>query len=142
MTLAQMSRVSYSATSKQQLIAAATQSPSISHTTFSRSHFAAFRCLWSGRPGGRHRDRPPLAGSQRWVLLATPSLLTGLVGEEEKWYGTHTYEPGGQWNSAADVTVANCEDTGHPAFRASSALDRGFLKKKITFHHANTRGSR
>ena len=32
---------------------------------------------WSGRPGGCHRGRPPFAGSQRWVLIATPSLLTG-----------------------------------------------------------------
>ena len=51
-------------------------------------------------------------------------------GEEEKWYGTKNYKPEGQWNSTADVMVANFEDSGHPVFRASSALDRGFLKKK------------
>ena len=52
------------------------------------------------------------------------------LGEEEKWYGTQKYKPEGQWNSTADVMVSNFEDSGHPVFRASSALDRGFLKKK------------
>ena len=51
-------------------------------------------------------------------------------GEEEKWYGTHSYKPEGQWNSTADVMVANFKDSGHRFFKASSALDRGFLKKK------------
>ena len=48
-------------------------------------------------------------------------------GEEETWYGTHTYKPEGQWNATVDVMVDNCKDSGHPAFRASSALDRGFF---------------
>ena len=51
-------------------------------------------------------------------------------GEEEKWCGMQNYTPEGQWNTAADVTVANFKDSGHLFFRASSALDRGFLKKK------------
>ena len=33
--------------------------------------------------------------------------------------------------TAADVMVANLEDSGHRVFRASSALDRGFLKEKV-----------
>ena len=45
-------------------------------------------------------------------------------------YGTHNYKPEGQWTRTADVMVSNFEDSGHPAFRATSALDRGFLKKK------------
>ena len=39
------------------------------------------------------------------------------------------FKPEGQWNSTADVTVANFEESGHPVFRASSALDLGFLEK-------------
>ena len=45
------------------------------------------------------------------------------------------YKPEGQWNSAADVTVANFEESGHPVFRASSALDLGFQKGgRCTIH--------
>ena len=28
-------------------------------------------------------------------------------GEEETWYGTHTYKPEGKWNTTADVMVEN-----------------------------------
>ena len=51
-------------------------------------------------------------------------------GEKEKWHGTHYYKPEGQWNTTAGVMVADFKDSGHPVFRASSALDRRFLKKK------------
>ena len=51
-------------------------------------------------------------------------------GEEEKWHGTHYHKPEGQWNTTAGVMVADFKDSGHPVFRASSALDRRFLKKK------------
>ena len=51
-------------------------------------------------------------------------------GEKVKWYGTHNDKLEGQWNTVADVIVANFKDSGHPVFRASSSLDRGFLKKK------------
>ena len=47
-----------------------------------------------------------------------------------KWYGTQNCKPQGQWNYAADVMVSKFEDSGHPVFRACSALDRGFFKKK------------
>ena len=46
-------------------------------------------------------------------------------------YGTHNDKPEGQLNSNADVMVSFVEDSGHPVCRASSALDRGFLEKKI-----------
>ena len=44
-------------------------------------------------------------------------------GEEEKWYGTQE----GQWNSTADVTCANLQDSGHPFSRTSSS---GILEKE------------
>ena len=50
--------------------------------------------------------------------------------EKEKWYGTHNYKPEGQWNTTADVMVANFKDSGHPVFGASSAMERGFLEKE------------
>ena len=54
----------------------------------------------------------------------------GHLGEEENWYGTQNYKLEGQWNSIADVMVANLLDSGHPFFGASCALDRGLLRKK------------
>ena len=42
----------------------------------------------------------------------------------------HNYKLEGQWNSTADVMVAYFQDSGHTFFRTSSAMDRGFLKKK------------
>ena len=47
---------------------------------------------------------------------------------EEKWYGTHTYKPEGQWNRSADMMMLTLRESGHPVFRATSALDRGFLE--------------
>ena len=52
------------------------------------------------------------------------------LGDEEKLYGTHNYKLEGHLNSTADVMVHSFEDSGHPVFRASSALDVGFLRKK------------
>ena len=46
-------------------------------------------------------------------------------GTEEKCYGAHTYKPEGKWNHPADVMMLNFADSGHPVFRATSALDRG-----------------
>ena len=63
------------------------------------------------------------------ISVGTWSLLG--PGEEEKWHGTHYYKPEGQWNTTAGVMVADFKDSGHPVFRASSALDRRFLKKKM-----------
>ena len=65
-------------------------------------------------------------------------------GEQEKWYGTHNYKPEGQWNTTADVVVANFKDSGHPVFRASSALDRGILEKtggRCTIHFSAERSN-
>ena len=51
-------------------------------------------------------------------------------GEEETWYGTHNYKPERKWNTTADVMVDKFTDSGHPVFRATSALNRGYLRKK------------
>ena len=37
--------------------------------------------------------------------------------EKEKWYGTDNYKPEGQWNTTADVMVADFTDRGHPEER-------------------------
>ena len=47
-----------------------------------------------------------------------------------KLHGTHSHTPEGKWNITADVMVDNLTDIGRPVIRATSALDRGFLKSK------------
>ena len=58
------------------------------------------------------------------------TLVFSRFGRRRKWHGTHNYKPEGQWNTTADVMVDNIKDSGHPVFRAASALNRGFLKRK------------
>ena len=51
-------------------------------------------------------------------------------GAAEKWYETHTCKPEGQWNRSAEMMMLTLGERGHPVFRATSALDRGFLKSR------------
>ena len=51
-------------------------------------------------------------------------------GEEENGMERKIRKPEGQWNYAADVMVSKFEDSGHPVFRASSALDRELFQKR------------
>ena len=55
--------------------------------------------------------------------------LPGL-GSEKKWYGTHVNKPDGEWEKNAGGMMLNFAESGHPLFRASSALERGELKSK------------
>ena len=43
---------------------------------------------------------------------------------------THNCKTEGKWNITADVMVDNFKDNGHTVIRATSALHRGFSKKK------------
>ena len=64
--------------------------------------------------------------------ISVGTLVFSRSRRRRKWHGTHCYKPEGQWNTAADVMVGQfLEDSGHRVFRASSALDRGFLKEKV-----------
>ena len=49
-------------------------------------------------------------------------------GPEKKWYGTHAHKPDGEWDRTAEGMMLNFAESGHPVFRASSALERGELK--------------
>ena len=49
-------------------------------------------------------------------------------GSENKWYGTHVYKPNGKWVDVADILMINFSESGHPAFRGSSAFERRDLK--------------
>ena len=51
-------------------------------------------------------------------------------GCEKSGIGTHVSKPNGEWNSTAEVMMLNFAESGHPVFRATSALERGELKSK------------
>ena len=51
-------------------------------------------------------------------------------GSEKKWYGTHIYKPNGEWDELAEIMMLNFNESGHPIFRATSALERGEFKSK------------
>ena len=51
-------------------------------------------------------------------------------GSETKWNATDTFKPGRDWDRVAELMTKNLNESGHPKFRASSALDRGHLKSK------------
>ena len=57
-----------------------------------------------------------------WSLLEARS--------DRKWYGTHAHKPDGEWEKTADGMMLNFAESGHPVFRATSALERGELKSK------------
>ena len=48
----------------------------------------------------------------------------------EKVYGTHANKPHGEWNRVAEIMMLNFAESGHPVFRATSALGRGELLSK------------
>ena len=51
-------------------------------------------------------------------------------GSEKKWCGTHTHKPVGEWDKTAKGMMLNFAESGHPAFRATSALEKGELTSK------------
>ena len=53
-----------------------------------------------------------------------------VLGSEKKWYGTRVSKPDGEWDRAAEDMMLNFAESGHPVFRASSALERGEFKSK------------
>ena len=87
------------------------------------------------------------------IMLANSLAVIGLSwglgqnflgpGSEQQWYGTYTDKPNGSWDRMAGEMMANFSGSGHPIFRASSALERGELrskaggKKSIHFNGSN-----
>ena len=51
-------------------------------------------------------------------------------GSEKKWCGTRAHKPDVEWDKTAEGMMLNFAESGHPVFRASSALERGALKSK------------
>ena len=70
-----------------------------------------------------------------WMLQQMPKSFRQFAGHSwdlvvRKWYGTHVSKPNGEWNRVAENMMIHFAETGHPSFRATSALDRGELKSK------------
>ena len=53
-------------------------------------------------------------------------------GSEKKWYGTRVNKPDGERDKIAEGMMLNFAESGHPVFRATSALGRGEMKRKRT----------
>ena len=51
-------------------------------------------------------------------------------GSEKKWYSTFECKPQGEWDRVAELIMLKFAESGHPVFRATSAVSRGTLKSK------------
>ena len=51
-------------------------------------------------------------------------------GSEKKRYETHPHKLDGEWDETAEGMMLNFTESGHPVFRASSALERGGVEKQ------------
>ena len=51
-------------------------------------------------------------------------------GDEDKWYGTLTHKPNGEWNRKAEKMIVNFVESGHLELRGTSPLSSGSLKSK------------
>ena len=57
-------------------------------------------------------------------------LIISGPGCEKKWYGTHVNKPDGELDKTAESMMLHFAESGHPVFRATSALERGDLRSK------------
>ena len=60
------------------------------------------------------------------------------LGCEKKWYGPHVNKPNGEWSRVTKIMMINFAESGHPVFRANSALERRELKTKEKERHLFT----
>ena len=60
---------------------------------------------------------------RRWWSFLGP-------GSEKEWCGTYSDKPDGDWDKTVERMMLNFAESGHPVFRATSALERGELKKQ------------
>ena len=58
----------------------------------------------------------------RWSFLGP--------GPEKKWYETYSDKSDGDWDKTAARMMLNFAKSGHPIFRATSALERGDFRSK------------
>ena len=60
------------------------------------------------------------------------------LDQKSNCYGTPTYKPDREWDHVAENMMINFSESGHRAFRGSSAFERGSLRSKgcgkLSFH--------
>ena len=88
-------------------------------TTFYGEHREIMKIEW--RSPGMLQHVP--TSSRKDVVILGP-------GSEKKWYGTCTDKPDGDWDKTAERMMLNLAESGHPKFRANSALERGESRSK------------
>ena len=72
------------------------------------------------------------------VLCSANALIVGLHAKrfapghwsETKWYSTNNVKPEGQWDKVAEIMKKRFQESRHPIFRATSAVDQGQMKSK------------
>ena len=66
-------------------------------------------------------------------------------GSEKKWYSISADSPQGEWDTMAEKMMLELAESGHPIFRATSALSRGQLKSrghgKLSTHYCADLGT-
>ena len=72
------------------------------------------KCIMNAGTVANCARRFPLG---RWSCLGP--------GPEKKWYGTCSDKPDGTWDKIAERMLLNFAESGHPVFRATSALETG-----------------
>ena len=63
-----------------------------------------------------------VANYARRFLLGRWSFLG--AGSEKTFHGTYSAKPGGDWDRTAERRMLNFAESGHPIFRATSAVKR------------------
>ena len=87
--------------------------------------------LYGGERGNTEKcemDSVTAANYARRFLLRRWSFLG--AGPEKTFYGTYSDKPDGDWDRTAERRMLNFAESGHPIFRATSALKRGELRSK------------
>ena len=85
------------------------------------------RCVYNSQTVANYARKLPRG---HWSFLGS--------GSEEKWYGTYIDKHDGSWDQTALKMMANFSESGHPIFRASSALQRGELRSKGAWQEVYT----
>ena len=76
-------------------------------------------CIWTSKHVSDYAKEFPRG---HWSFLGP--------GNEEKWYGTYAHKPEGTRDQQGNQTIDQFQQSGHPIFRGTSALDRGVLKRQ------------
>ena len=78
--------------------------------------------LWIKRNAQLVSQNAKRFGMGHWSFLG--------LGSEKKWYSTSADSPQGEWDKMVEKMMLEFAESGHPVFRATSPLSRGYVKRK------------